>query len=276
MKVNTVMIRGKFALAAACAAALVADGWLAPASAEIIVSPLRQVISRENPAVTYEITNTSNRILDGRVGWVDLAATETGYAEASPALRADLSAAPYLVVSPARLRLEPGKRAKVTIQLKRGVSSPLGERRSHLLIETTPVRTPLRRTGGGLEADVELGVSIPVLLRSGTAIPAVSFSQTRLVRDAEGLLEIETVLLRSGRYSAFGALTAAMEYGGERSVIAEIRNVALHVDAEKRRIAIPLGIDILPPGRLTLHYTGDAEFAGHAFATKTFEIAPPQ
>ncbi len=246
------------------------------ARAEIVVSPLRQVITRQNPVAVYEISNASDRIIEGRVGWVDLSATETGYAEARPAARAALSAAPYLVVSPARVRLEPGKRAKVTIRVKKGAAIPAGERRSHLLIETTPVRTPLRRTGGGLEVDVELGVSTPVILRSGFAAPAVNFAQTRLVRDSEGMLELETTLARQGKYSAFGRLVAELNEGGETRKLADIANVSIHVDAATRKISLPLEASVLPAGVLSLRYVGDAEFQGRVFAEKKFEISPPE
>jgi hypothetical protein len=180
------------------------------------------------------------------------------------------------VVSPARFRLEPGNRTKVTVRLKKGAAIPAGERRSHLLIETTPVRTPLRRTGGGLEVDVGLGVSTPVILRGGLAAPSVAFAETRLVRDAKGFLELETVLARSGKYSAYGRLVAVLVSHGETSTVAEIGNVSLHFDAPTRRLTLPLRENALPPGMLTLRFIGAAEFDGRAFAEKTFEIAPPQ
>jgi hypothetical protein len=247
-----------------------------PAAAEIIVSPLRQVITRQAPAAVYEVSNVSDRIIDGRIGWMDLSAIATGYEPASASARTQLSAAPYLVVSPARFRLEPGKRTKVTVRLKKGAVIPAGERRSHLLIETTPVRTPLRRTGGGLEVDVGLGVSTPVILRSGLSPPVVAFSQTKLVRDSEGLLELQTSLSRSGKYSAFGRLVAVMQEDGARKTIAEIDNVALHVDAPLRTLTLPLGESALPPGLLTLRYVGSAEFENRVFAEKSFEISPPR
>lgn len=246
------------------------------AAAEIVVSPLRQVITREEPVAAYEVSNASDRIIDARIGWVDLAAVPGGYETATAAARPGLSAAPFLVVSPARFRLEPGKRATVTVKIKKGVAIPAGERRSHLLIETTPVRTPLRRTGGGLEVDVGLGVSTPVILRNGFSAPAVSFAETKLVRDSEGLLELQTVLSRTGKYSAFGRLTAVMKTRGETRTIAELDNVALHFDAATRKLTLPLGENTLPPGMLTLRYAGAAEYSGRVFAEKSFEISPPQ
>lgn len=246
------------------------------AAAEIIVSPLRQVVTRQAPAAVYEISNTSDRIVDGRVGWTDLSATTTGYAAATPAARSALSAAPYLVVSPARFRLEPGAQTRVTVRLKKGAVIPAGERRSHLMIETTPVRTPLRRAGGGLEVDVELGITTPVILRGGLAAPLINFKETRLVRDAEGMLELETTLSREGKYSAFGRLTATMPVRGGVETFADVRNLAIHVDAAERKLSIPLGTGALPAGVLTLRYAGAAEFAGRDFAIRNFEIAAPQ
>lgn len=259
-------------------AALAAAGaaFFSAADAEIIISPLRQVVTRQNSVAVYEVSNASDRIIEGRVGWTDLSAVETGYAPASPAARSALSAAPYLVVSPARFRLEPGKHAKITVRLKKGASVPAGEHRSHLLIETTPARTPLRRAGGGLEADVELGVSTPVILRNGLAAPAVSFAGTRLVRDSEGMLELETTLTRTGKYSSFGDLVTIVNSNGETRTVAHIANVALHVDASARKLTLPLGESALPPGTLTLRYAGGAEFSGRVFAEKSFEISPPQ
>ncbi len=264
------------------AARLIAAGFAAAvcccagANAEIVVSPLRQVVTRQQPVAVYEISNVSDRIIDGQVGWIDLSAIDTGYAPASPATRAKLSAAPYLVVSPAHFRLEPGARTKITVQLKKGAAIPAGERRSHLLIETTPVRTPLRRTGGGLEVDVGLGISTPVIVRGGLTTPVLSFTQTRLVRDSEGMLELQTTLSRTGNYSSFGQLQVQMTSDGKTKTIAEIDNVAVHVDADTRQLTLSLGETVLPPGELLLTYAGAAEYEGRVFAEKKFEIAPPQ
>ena len=106
------------------------------ASADIDISPLRHVLTEETREATISISNPSQRILSGQVSWLDLVATPTGYAPADVAMRRRLSAAPYLTVSPAYFRLEPGARITITLKLKEGTQPPPGERRSHLLIET--------------------------------------------------------------------------------------------------------------------------------------------
>ncbi|MEZ5895489.1 MAG: hypothetical protein R3C40_08540 [Parvularculaceae bacterium] len=262
-----------YSILAGFAAALALNG---AALAEIVVSPLRQVITAEHKAAVYQISNPSNRIVDGKVSWVDLIATDTGYAPAEAADRARLSAAPWLVVEPAFFRLEPGGRAEIKVRLKTGDTPPPGERRSHLLIETDAARTPIRKAGGGLEVDVGLGLSTPVLLRGAGGPPQVSFGQTRLLRDKNGLLELETELLRAGAFSSFGGLVAEMKSGRKTTIVARLDNLAIHADAARRKISLPLKTDLLPAGILTIRYEGGAEYEGELFAEKTFEIAAPK
>jgi P pilus assembly chaperone PapD len=260
------------ALAVAAAVLALAAG----AQAEIIVSPLRQVITATEPTAVYQISNPSSRIVDGRVSWVDLIATETGYAPASPQDRARLSAAPYLVVEPAAFRLEPGGRTTIKVRLKKKGAPPAGEHRSHLMIETDAARTPIRKAGGGLEVDIGLGLSTPVIVRGAGAAPKIAFGLTRLLRDGEGLLELETELERVGNYSAFGRLTAEMKSGRERITVAVLENIAVYSDAKKRKVSLPLNVEMLPPGVLTVRYEGAGEYKGRIFAEKTFEISSPK
>ncbi|MBB5518961.1 hypothetical protein [Amphiplicatus metriothermophilus] len=247
------------------------------AGAEITLTPLRQVVTAEAPVATYRVSNPSERVVEGRVDWLDLAATETAFAPASDAMRPGLSAAPYLEVSPAFFRLEPGAATTVRVSLRKGARPPAGERRSHLLIQTEAARTPLRKAGSGLELDIGLGVSTPVILRTGQGQARAAIGETRLLRDANGLLELETTLVPEGEFSAYGAIVLAFaEAGAPASVIAEADNIAAYLDAGKRRVTIPLGARRLPAGVLEIRYEGRAEYQGRLFDRRAFNIAPPE
>lgn len=247
------------------------------AHAEMTLSPLRQVITPQSPMAVYQVANPSRRIVDGRVSWIDLVATETGYRTASPAERSAASAAPYLVVYPASFRLEPGGRALITVRVKEGATIPRGERRSHLLIETAAARTPLRRAGGRLEVDIDVGISTPVILRAGPVRAAAHFGDTRLLRNGDGLLELETHVAADDATTPYGRIEVFMEDAGRSAArrIAVLDNVAAYVDAPRRRALVPLGTASLPGGIMELRYQGAAEFDGVLFATRRFEIAPP-
>ncbi len=249
------------------------------ARAEIGLTPLRQVLDENTRLVTYRVSNPSPRIVEGRVSWTDLVATERGYAQATPAARERLSAAPYLKVWPSHFRLEPGADTTITVALKDGVKLPDGERRSHLVIETSAARTPLRRAGGNLEADIGIGVSTPVIVRAGPSKAAAAIGETRLLRAPDGLLELETYVEPRSEFSAYGHmevwLTSAGEPRARPTLLTTVDNVAAYPDAPRRRVSIPLGVARLPAGFLEIRYVGSAEFDGVSFARRAFELAPP-
>lgn len=250
------------------------------ARAEITLSPLRQVVSEASPVATYRVSNPSSRIVNGRIHWIDLAATETGYAEASGEQRAGLSAAPYLTVWPAYFRLEPGASTSITVALKPGAEPPAGERRSHLLIETEAVRTPLRKAGGAPELDIGIGMTTPVILRGRGGHADAAIGDTRLLRAADGLLEIETHVAPIGDRSAYGRIDVLFTPSGKSraaaTLLKRVENVAAFLDAPRRRIVAPLGVAQLPSGVLEIRYVGRAEYEGREFAARAFEIAAPR
>jgi len=265
--------------------------WLASplaAAADIRISPLRLVLTPQAPRAEFEISNPSRRIVDGRASWIDLQATETGYAPASGEARASVSAAPYLVVSPAHFRLKPGDRATVTVRIRDGATPPRGERRSHLLIEADAARSPIRKAGGGLPVDAALGVSAPVLLRNGGEARA-ALEDVKLLRDADGLLMLSVDIIPKGSLSSYGRIVARFSPDGAAGGATDIvqaaatsamtlgmrRNVNGFTDAPRRRIEIPLGRTTLGRGRLTVAYEGEGEFSGRVFDRRSYDIEPP-
>lgn len=251
--------------------------WAGSAEADIRLSPLRLVLTPDSPVAEFEVSNPSGRIFEGRASWIDMRATETGYAPARAGERAEMSAAPYLIVSPANFRLEPGARATIVVRIRDGAPPPKGERRSHLLIEAGAGRSPIRKAGGGLPVDVELGVSAPVLLRNGGEAKA-KFEDTKLLRDADGLLLLSTAVVPQGALSAYGRVLvrfAPADAPGGDELLGMRRNISGFTDAEKRSVEIPLGAASLGPGKLTLIYEGESEFAGRVFDSRTYDVEPP-
>lgn len=253
---------------------------ISPVRAEFVLSPLRQVITEDAPVASFTVLNPSDRILEGRVTWIDLTATQTGYTAARPEDRAALSAAPFLTVSPAQFRLEPGAQTIISVRLREHMSVPETERRSHLLIEVAAARTPIRKTKqGGIELDIGLGVSAPVILRGPRGKARASIEETKLLRNSQGSLELQAMIQSHGVYSSYGRLTALMqpaESGAPSLVLAERRNIAGYLDAPMRQVTLPLNLAVLPPGKLELRYEGEAEFEGELFARRIFTVAPPE
>ena len=244
---------------------------LAPMSvaAEMTISPTRTLISATNPTAIIEVSNPSDRIVDINIDWLDLWATKDGYRVATPAERETLSAAPFLVLSPPTLRLEPGTRGQVTITLRDGLPDLKEERRSHLLFSSNAVRTQLRKTGG-LEVDAQLQISTPVILRTRDTTPKVKISTTKLLRNEDGLLSLDITLSAKGNSSAIGMLT--VEQPDTKPIT--IDNLAIYTDEGKRRVVVPLGKSALERSSITVLYSGIAEQNGALLATKKFSVTP--
>ena len=259
-----------------CRLAAAALASLSVASADMGLAPLRHVLSAEHPTAQFVVSNPSERIMDARVSWVDLAATESGYAPADPDLRESLSAAPWLVVSPANFRLSPGARQVVTVRIRDRAKLPKGERRSHLLVETEASRTLIRKASTGLQVDVGLGMSAPVILRNGGKAEA-KIADVKLLRDDDGLLMLETTIASEGQLSSFGRMLAIFTHApGERELLGVREKVAGFTDAQTRRVTIPFGFVSLGAGELTVRYEGAAEFEGSIFDERKFDITPPE
>jgi len=249
-----------------------------PAHAEFVLSPLRQVVTLENPKVTYEISNPSTRTIVTNISWIDLKAVETGYVAAPPNLRDKLSAAPYLIVSPTYIRLEPGARETITISLRGGASPPKGERRSHLLIESKAVRTLLRKAGSGIQLDLDTAVSTPVLLRSGERQTKAKIGDTRLLRNKDGGMDIETRVESRGDHSAYGYVAAYFKSnkpGSSEKELARIDNIAAYLEAKQRKVIFPLNVKRLDEGVFTVRYIGSAEYSEILFDERAFQVSPP-
>ena len=249
------------------------------AAADVVISPLRLVVDADTREGRIIVSNPTGRILEGRAGWIDLKATPTGYQEASVGDRQRMSAAPWFTLHPAFFTLAPGARAEIVIRLKEGVAPPPGERRSHLLVTTAASRTLLRKAGeSGLQADIGAGVSAPVLLR-GSGAASAKIEDTRLLRDAEGMLLLSTAIISDGAHSTYGRLTAVFTPDqGHRTEqrLAIIDNVAGYPDAERRVLELPLGHFSLGKGKLTVKYEGRGEYEGRIFDERRYDIAPPQ
>ena len=151
----------------------------------------------------------------------------------------------------------------------------MADPRSHLLIETAAARTPLRRAGG-LELDIGLGVSTPVVLRAGPGNARARIGATRLLRDADGLLELSTKLHPAGEFSAYGQIVVRLTpAGGQPIELSRLDNIAAWSETTEKHVSVPLNAQYLPPGMLEISYTGRSEYEGRVFARRVFEVEPP-
>jgi len=265
-------------LGRAAAALLAALAATSVARADVLVTPLRAVVTPETPQARFRISNPSDRIISARIGWAHIAATDAGgYAPASDAQNLAFSAAPYLSVTPAHAVLEPGAATTVCVSLRDGAGPPEGERRGHLLVEATVGGGPMRTAGlQSASLDMSHGVSVPVILRAGRGDVSAKIAGASFRRGPDGGLELLVTVARSGGRSAYGRLVAVrIAEDGRRERIARLDNVAIFTEQKERRSVLALGRREMPSGRLEVRYEGAAEYEGRVFAARAYDLADP-
>lgn len=259
-------------------ALLVAGG----ARADLLVAPLRVVLTPDAPEARVRISNQSPGERVVRVRLIDLAATETGgYRPPDLAERDAISAARFVELEGTDFILPPRADAETVLRLNAAALPPgLGERRVHLLVETGAASAGVRRAGGrlaDLSLDMASGVSLPVLVRSETAIePQAAISAAAFRRDPDGRLQLRATLSAEGPHSPTGALVVTWRAAGEAEPrrIGRLANVAVYRETPTRRFDVELEEGDYADGRLTITYLGAEEFAGVSFAERVFDVAP--
>ena len=239
------------------------------ATAQIAIAPLAGVLDEDTSQVNFRVTNPSARQLDIALGWTDLQALPSGlYRRSSAQERTFASAAPYLQVSPATLRLAPGDSALVTVKRRGKAPFRRGEYRSHLTLTATYAKALMRKASASLPIDMGIAVSIPVIIEHRPKAANVSLSSINLSRNADGLLDLNVEIARQGEATWHGHLQATLPNGAQWQ-----RPLRLFPETSINLRAIPLGVSALPEGDLTL--TLIKRGGPDPIAVKTVTIGPP-
>ena len=250
---------------------------LANAYAQIHISPLRHVLSPQSERAAFVLSNPSAQPISATLSWEDLAIIDGEYAQMPNAQRAKISAAPYLTIRPAQIRLAPGEAQHIELTLSRKPDFS-GERRSHLLVETTAQRALINKIDhAGLGVDIGLSFSLPVFVRTHQK-SAAKINATALTRDRNGNLLLETQLESTGDISAFGELAVKFTPADTKTtrILARQHNAAALAHSPGRRYRLPLNMVSLPKGVLELVYLGAEEFSGQEFDRREFLIEAPK
>ncbi|MCI5044767.1 MAG: hypothetical protein MRY72_08725 [Aquisalinus sp.] len=261
---------------------IVAFSFLPAAQAQSI-SPLRVLLSPGEANAVVTVGNPSNQNKTIHIGWEDLTLLENGtYRISTTAERQQSSAAPHLLVRPARFHLGPGEQRQIKIDVRDDFNWPeQTEKRSHLVIHFEDANGHSRRVSSGLQLDMARAISLPVIMRSSEAQDAdnsVRIWEAKLRRVHDGGLALDVILKRSGPHSIYGKLVieSPLLAGGDVQTLSEQDNIALYTENETRVVSFPLGLRELPESTMTVTFSGSAEYAGRTFAKREFAIKAPQ
>lgn len=189
----------------------------------------------------------------------------------------------YLRIFPRKVTLAPGEPQVIMLQCRRTPDMETGEFRSHLYFRSESNYKPLGMENAPPDSallNVQLipifGISIPIIIRSGSVIVSSKLSDLKLENQQDGTQNLNLTINRSGNISIFGNLI--VEYiplQGKSYQIGVLNGVGVYTNISKRNVSIKLetvpGM-IITNGKLKVKYTSSDENKRIVYAEAEMEI----
>lgn len=241
--------------------------------ANILISPTRVAFEDRQRAARLIVVNNSDKVQRYRLSWQERKALSVGGYENLAAIH-EKSLSPMIRMSPSQIRLAPGQKQIIKLSVRRTKQLQAGEYRSHLLLSALPVEDD-KVVSSGINIDIQVNYSLPIILRVARETPEVSLAGLDLKR-TEQADTLSINLAKSGDFSSFGMIEAFYK-AAEKSTakrVGIIANYSIHAELENVTIPMTLldGFKLQGKGELTLKYSGEKEYQGEVFFTEQIEI----
>lgn len=253
------------------------------AYASLLISPTRLAFNERERSAKVFLMNTSSETKTYRLEFQQQTQLPDGRYQSlsKEELVSFNDASRMLRFSPRQVTLAPGERQQVRIAVRRPKELAAGEYRSHLLLSALPGTKEQKQTGGvGIQLNLRLSFSIPVIVRSGGLDATATFAQVKLNKEAHTprATGVSFTLNRTGLHSTFGNLKAIWypHDGSEARQVATLNNVAVFHENKQRLIELPFHDAISQDGTLHLIYQGDDEFGDRTLAEQQLIISGHQ
>jgi hypothetical protein len=255
---------------------------LSAAKADLTITPIRIVFEGRGRSATVELLNQTDRTNTYRLKWLEMKMGPGGRYQLVPADENNpYSVAKMVIFTPRQVTIAPHGYQTIRLALRRPADLPPGEYRAHLAMVRLARQGPERDTEKniGIELKVNLGFSIPVIVRSGSDDLKVSLSSPKLeMRPSKNPKEAGRPVLNlslnrdSGKFSSYGDITIYWRpAGGSEKKVGMLNNIALYPELQQRELSIPLN-QLPTDGSIRVVYDGKLEAEGKTWAEKTFPI----
>lgn len=251
--------------------------------ANLLITPTKITLLDADRTQEIILLNDGNERRSYRVEWSEKRVDESGDVKVLTAAEATNfpKASGFIRFSPRQVTLNPGERQIVKLIVRRPQNLKDGDYRSYLSFIALPVNKPVETNGAtGIQLNLLMSYSLPVLVRKGASNVQVTIDNTDLKYDAKtgrGLINVN--LSRSGSSSAVGNLIAYWTpTNGEEQIIGRINDMSIYTEVN-RRIASPgwLAESFTPSsGKLRVVYEGVKEYRGTVLAEKTISLSAAQ
>lgn len=253
------------------------------AFANMLISPLRVLLTEDSRTATITLRNTGAGPRTYRLSWIPKQMKETGgYEPTVDESRIPPPAADMIRFSPQQITVPAEENQTIRLSLRPPPNFKPGEYRSHLKLSVLPdVSEPITTLNAGqengirMELDMQMSFVMPVVVRKGVAPPSVNISKIEVLpANEEKPLRLAITLDRDGDSSSFGDVV--VEYQTDRSspvkLIGRQGDVSIFTEIKRRIVTIPLGTNRIPAGSFVrVAYVGAQEYSGKIWDEEVFQ-----
>ncbi len=220
-------------------------------SAALLITPSRVVFEDRTRSEQVTLTNQGDKSATYRISFVRKNMTEDGrfvvVEEGVEGMYSDT----MVRYSPRQIILAPGQSQVIRLLLRKPRGLADGEYRSHLLMQALPEVTEsdiskvAEKDSDAIKIEITtvLGISIPVIVRSGKLTSELSFSNVRYVKSTEPKKKsyIALDMNRTGTKSTYGDFRVTyIDESGNETVVAITKGVAVYTPNTLRKFQIQI------------------------------------
>ncbi|BBN81050.1 hypothetical protein PA25_10350 [Pseudoalteromonas sp. A25] len=239
--------------------------------ANLLISPTRIVFDERTRTAKVFIVNNSNERKTYRLDWQEKRAKAQGGYIDLPELT-DSSLSPMMRMSPSQLSLAPGERQVVKLAIRKPKDMKEQEYRSHLRFKALPNQKALSQKQLGININMIMSYSIPVMYRAKQTAPTVNIENVAL--EKPNTINID--MKKQGSYSSFGKFEAWFipDNGDEPQRIAVQSNTSIYAELGEARVALTTidELNFKQKGVIRVSYVGQQEYKGHTFDEHTVAV----
>ncbi|KZX00450.1 hypothetical protein JL49_11165 [Pseudoalteromonas luteoviolacea] len=247
--------------------------------ASLMISPTRVVFDERQRTAKVFLINNSQEEKTYRLGWKEKYALPTGgYRDLTADEVGSWRLSQLIRMTPKQIHLAPGERQLVKLALRRKQGMAPGEYRSHLFFQALPTEKSVTSKAIGINLNMILSYSIPVLYRKQTSVPKVNLSDVQIVESGSGKQVIKLKMHRLGNASTFGKVQVYWKGGDEQSWqrVSVANNFAIYPEVESASVELNVLTEqkMQNAGQLKVIYTGQQEYVDKEFVKKIFALTP--
>jgi hypothetical protein len=253
------------------------------AQGDLLITPSRVIFEGNKQKESLNLVNTGQDTATYSISFLQYDMKEDGsFVTIEKPDSGQMFADPYLRIFPRKVTLAPGEPQVIMLQCRRKTDMPAGEYRSHLYFRSEKNTMPLgeKSSRDTTHLSVQLipvfGLSIPVIIRSGSVNVISDLKDLKLETPKETAQTLKLTINRTGNISVYGdILVEFIPVQGKSFQIGAIKGIGVYTNIPKRNVLVKLNNTSGKPltnGKIRVQYQSNGETKLVTYAEAELDI----